>query len=440
MRKFTGLAVTALIALGSGAATPAVENSSPPCEIGVYRLSDGSLVDIGPGDDGLRWRTLDGRTGKLSKDPSGRWLSFLGWAGERDGTSIAFGPCGSGKLAFNGKPGRSIKLQQIETTFKSGSETLVEGWSCPRDRPKCRLWSWVTGPSEISAVAGAFRQRLYPAAGVGVFVFDKRGTGKSTGKYTQDFDLLATDAAAAMREARRLAGRHATRFGFQGGSQAGWILPLAAQKASADFVIVGYGVAASPLIEDRTETLQDLAAAGWGADVLAKAAEVTDATGAVMASDFTSGFDRLSAAVAQYGKEPWFKDLKGEFTGEIVKYPEAILRVEGPKHDEGTSWEFDAMASLRSLRAPLLWLIAGEDTGGAGDETKRNLLSFQSEGHSVTVLDFPKTEHGIHLVRTAADGKREEIGYHPHYFQAELDFAKTGRVQSSYGDVEVHLP
>ena len=218
------------------------------------------------------------------------------------------------------------------------------------------------------------------------------------------------------------------------------MLPLAAQKTPADFVIVGYGIADSPLIEDRTETLQDLAAAGWGADVLSKATEVTDATGAVIASDFTSGFERLKAVVAKYDKEPWFKDLKGEFTGDIVKYPEAVLRVEGPKRDEGTTWEFDAVASLRRLRAPLLWMIAGDDTEGAGEETPRNLFKLQAEGRPITVAVFPHTEHGIHTLRLGVKGRRDEIGYAAGYFPMELDFARTGRLSTHYPGAKVHRP
>lgn len=279
-----------------------------------------------------------------------------------------------------------------------------------------------------------------PRSEFGVFAYDKRGTGKSSGKYTQDFEVLAADAAAAMNEARRLAANRGRRFGFQGGSQAGWVLPLAARKARADFVIVGYGIADSPLTEDRTETLQDLAAAGWGADVLAKAVEVTNATGAVVASDFTGGYDRLNAVKVKYGKEPWFKDLKGEFTGDVAKYPEAVLRVEGPKRDEGTTWEFDAMASLRALRVPLLWMIAADDTEGPGEETKHNLLTLQAEGRPVTVAIFPKTEHGIHLLRTTSAGEQEQVGYHPGYFAMELDYAAKGSIARNYGNAELHLP
>src|SRR5438046_3327800 len=81
-------------------------------------------------------------------------------------------------------------------------------------------------------------QRLLPAENVGAFVYDKRGTGGSDGKYTQDFDTLADDAVAALREAKRIAGTRCARIGYQGGSQGGWVAPLAATQETVDLVIV----------------------------------------------------------------------------------------------------------------------------------------------------------------------------------------------------------
>ena len=49
-------------------------------------------------------------------------------------------------------------------------------------------------------------QYRLPAQEIAVCVYDKRGTGDSGGEYTQDFYLLAADAAAAVDETRRLAG------------------------------------------------------------------------------------------------------------------------------------------------------------------------------------------------------------------------------------------
>ena len=83
-------------------------------------------------------------------------------------------------------------------------------------------------------------------------MYDKRGTGKSTGTFTHDYHLLAADAAAAVQEARRLAGSRAGKTGMHGSSQGGWVAPLAAELTPVDFVIVAFGLAVSPFDEATT--------------------------------------------------------------------------------------------------------------------------------------------------------------------------------------------
>src|SRR4029077_8472909 len=108
--------------------------------------------------------------------------------------------------------------------------------------------------SEASSALDSYQfQRLLPAHAVGAFVYDKRGTGRSQGKYTQDFSLLADDVVAAMHEARRLAGARLTRIGYHGGSQGGWGGPIAANRAPVDFVIAAFGLAVSVIDEDQEE-------------------------------------------------------------------------------------------------------------------------------------------------------------------------------------------
>ena len=109
-------------------------------------------------------------------------------------------------------------------------------------------------------------QRQFPAAGIGAFVYDKRGTGGSTGAFTHDYRRLAADAAAAVREARRLAGKRALRAGLHGGSQGAWVAPLAATLTPVDFVIAAYGLAVSPLDEDREAVALDMSRHGFGAE------------------------------------------------------------------------------------------------------------------------------------------------------------------------------
>ena len=441
MKRLAAVCIWALCMNTAAAAqplSPPAVGSSPSCHVGVYKLGDGRLIDVAPLQGGdLRWRTLEGRVGRLKPDAAGAWTSTLGWTDEADGVSVAFGACEDRRIRFDGSEGRAVDLVVRDTVFRSGRETLRGRLVLPRGEGRVPVVVIGHGSEKDSAVDYAFRQRLFPASGVGAFVFDKRGTGRSTGVYTQDFEVLAGDAVAAMAEARRLAGARAGRVGFEGGSQAGWILPLAATKTRADFVIVGYGVAASPLAEDRTETFQNLVAKGWGPDVLAKAREVTDATGGVMAARFKGGYERLQAVVEKYRGEPWFKDLEGEFTGKMVQYPEAVLREMGPKIDVGTTWDHDALGVLRRLETPLLWVLAADDTGGAGQETREALLALAAEGRPVTIASFPGTEHGILEYRTGPKGERVETRYADGFFRMEMDFARTGRLSGSYGRAEV---
>jgi len=69
-----------------------------------------------------------------------------------------------------------------------------------------------------------------------VLAYDKRGVGASTGRYRpfnvreseNIFEELAADARAATRWPRTQKEVDPARIGLVGGSQAGWIMPLAA--------------------------------------------------------------------------------------------------------------------------------------------------------------------------------------------------------------------
>ena len=60
----------------------------------------------------------------------------------------------------------------------------------------------VHGSERTSALASPYAYSL-AAQGITVFVYDKRGTGASGGDYTQNFELLAADAAGLSRRRRR---------------------------------------------------------------------------------------------------------------------------------------------------------------------------------------------------------------------------------------------
>jgi len=413
----------------------------PDCHIGAYRLSDGSAVDIAPSyGDTLRWRRFDGTTGALHKTVTGVWTSTSGWTDRGDGKSVSFGECGKSSIEFDGVRGERIDFDVREATVYSRATALAGRLVLPLGRSKVPVVVLVHGSEQDSALETYFLQRLLPAYGVGAFVYDKRGTGRSAGTYTQDFGLLADDAVAAMREARRLAGSRLTRIGYQGGSQGGWVAPIAANRARVDFVIVCFGLAVSVIDEDRQEVEIEMREKGYSPAEIAQALEVAGAAEVVIASHFTEGFAELDAMRAKYRSAPWYKDVHGNYTYMLLPYSETELRKLGGTElnwTRSTPFHYDPMPTLRAGLVPQLWILGGEDYEAPSAETKHRIEALIAADHPFTLAYYPKAEHGMTLFDVNADGDRISTGYAPGYFELIRDFARDGRVTGTYGDAEL---
>jgi uncharacterized protein len=411
------------------------------CRIGAYRLTDGSVVDIGASDDdALRWRRFDGTTGALHMSADGNWSSTLGFTDKTDGKKITFSDCGKGEISFDGTPGHRITFDVIDTAFDGDGIKLVGRLVLPKNSGRTPIVVLIHGSETDSARDFYPLQRLLPAEGVGAFVYDKRGTGGSGGKYTQDFSLLANDAVAAMREARQLAGARAGRIGYQGTSEGGWVAPLAATRAAVDFVIVGYGLAFSVIDEDQQEVALEMRLKGHSPDQIAKAQEVAAAAEAVFESGFTEGFKRFDTVRAKYRGEAWYKDLHGNYTYLILPYSEAELREKGKAYVFGTPFRYDPMPTLLAVKAQQLWILGEDDLEAPCAPTAHRLKELIAQGLPITLAIFPHAEHGIYEFETKPDGERDDTRNSDGYFAMMRDFARDGRLDGPYGSSVVTSP
>jgi pimeloyl-ACP methyl ester carboxylesterase len=375
---------------------------------------------------------MSGETWRLKPDPAASQLvpaafvASIGWTDKPvEGVAVRFAPCSEGTVTVAGGTFAGTWRRQTfdvtDASFESHGLKLAGRLVMPRLEGAIPVAVMVHGSERDSAILFNRMQYLLPASGIGVFVYDKRGTGKSQGSYSQDFHLLSDDAAAALKKAREMAGALASEVGFQGGSQAGWIEPLAARKANADFVVVGYGLAESPLAEDREEVFDDLRTAGYGDDVIAKAREITDATGRVMASDFKDGFDQLDAVRAKYKNEPWYPKIKGEFTGDILSTPNWLIKLIAPFFDVGTSWGYDPVPALQAYEKPHLWILAGRDSSAPATNTLRILREVQATRTNLDIVMFPTADHGI-IEFEEKDGERLSTRFSEGYFKLVADW------------------
>ena len=417
------------------------------CHVGSYRLADGSLVDIAPGDDEgtFRWTRLDGTTGQLHPSTGKVWSSTEGWTKDADGITAAFPDCAAGDIDFNGVSGQRIVFDVKDVTFKGHGVQLAGRLTMPKGEGKVPVVVLVHGSDAGPTLAGngvmSALQRMMPAEGVGVFAYDKRGTGRSSGKYTQDYGLLAADADAAVDQARRLAGARLGRIGFWGGSQGGWVAPLAANHTQVDFVIVCYGLAVNVMDEDQEAVELQMREKGYSPQVIAKALKVAHAAEVVLVSDFKQGYAELDAMRAQYGKEPWYKDVRGDFAFFVLSHPDdAGLRTMAKDFDWHIPYDYNPMPVLRASKTPQIWILGGEDDEAPSAETSRRIKSLMDSGLPFTLALYPHAQHVMTLFRIAADGSRDWTRYAPGYFSMIRDFAKLGHLSGTYGDAEISYP
>ncbi|WP_411282096.1 alpha/beta hydrolase family protein [Gemmatimonas sp.] len=434
------LAVDGVVPAGVTAASASASVASDgSCYAGAYSLADGSVIDIQRTAKArtFRWHRLDGRTGTLVAGPDGLWRGNRGWTAEIDPTVVRMDQCHVAAIEVDGRPAHRVALHVVDTRFASGKQQLRGRLVMPPGDARAPIVILVHGSEKYSGVDFYHEQHLFPAHGVGVFVYDKRGTGQSSGRYTQDFNALANDAVAALAEARRLAGSRTARIGFRGSSQGGWVAPLAATRATVDFVQIAYGLAESPAAEDREQVMSDLRMAGYGPDVLAKAREVTDATALFMATRGRQGGAAIRAA-RRYSREPWWKAMRGEYTGSVLRYPTWITRLALPFVDVGTPWNHDPVPVLRSVQAPQLWMIAADDREAPPAETQRRLQALAAEGRPITTVIFPDTDHGIVEFVEPRVGQRIRTRFAEGFLAMSVDWIRDGRLgDRAYGRASV---
>ncbi|MFN3609371.1 MAG: alpha/beta hydrolase family protein [Hyphomonas sp.] len=411
----------------------------PACG-GSWRLEDGGGIALTPTEEGLRWRTLEGETGRFVFEKE-TWQAYSGWTDQPETRQMEF-TCQTGLSVFEGAVATATEVVTQETVFAGAKGTQLAGrLILPAGDGPVPVVVQVQGSGRYSALQHDPFQHLLPLQGVGVFIYDKRGTGVSKGSYTQDFGVLATDAAAAATEARRLAGARLGRFGLHGASQGGWVAPLAARTVKPGFVIVSYGLLESPLAENRAQTVQDVAEAGFGPSAQMAAGMLADAAGAIMVSDFKSGYFELEALKNIYRNEPWYPYVKGEFTGEILQHSDVVLRVAGPLRSVGTSWRHEGEPVLLGIHAPVLWILAGEDRDAPPAYTRSRLKTLQFEGRPITLAEYPGYDHGMRGFDILPDGTRQFTHIAPGYVRMVADFAlETPIAPGYYGEAMISGP
>jgi pimeloyl-ACP methyl ester carboxylesterase len=159
---------------------------------------------------------------------------------------------------------RRVEIERHEEVrFSSGDVQLAGTLISPNSRAKHPAIILVHGSGAEN------REYMLPFArflirhGMAVLSYDKRGVGASTGDWnTASFDDLAGDVVAAFNYLKGRRDVDAGQIGLLGVSQAGWIMPLAASRATGLGFLISISGAGVPAAETTIDQARNEMTAG----------------------------------------------------------------------------------------------------------------------------------------------------------------------------------
>ena len=382
---------------------------------GLYRQSDGGIIGIGefhefgPSEILVDFRT--GEVGPLFPLPDGR--TGVGRAfGDRTPPAAHILERKNRHVLLDGRPLTAESLRRQTFQVENGAVTLAGELIRHEKNPK-GVMVLVHGSGDGPRRAYDTWTNFFLSRGWAIVVFDKRGSGKSTGDWHDaDFITLASDVRAVLkwtRAQRELAG---LKVALWGASQAGWIIPQLAAEGAVDFAIVQAG-AVTPTDEFISHTLEsELRAYGFPPDEIAKAQryyqlDVDVSRGAQPFAAVEKAYAEASAAGAEW----------------LLKPPDPVDSPD--RRFMAVIAGFDSAPSWRKVRIPLLVLFGGKDHVVPVGPNRSRLEALLAEAGN-TNAQIVTLENDNHLAMLAKTGVRTEYAtlncFDPAYFQTLTSF------------------
>lgn len=434
-----GLLMSLSVAGPVHAEAPACGSPDGASPSGAYRRDDGSVLSVLPGAAQGRWQITDFSSGRSHALYPTAHLQFQSAADLTSEQPVAYRygfkagePGGPETLtieAVNGATAiaRRIALRERDASFASGDIRLAGRLTLPAaGEGPFKAVIFVHGSDPVPSVGREWLPHLLAANGIATLVFDKRGTGCSTGQYVQHFGALSDDVVAAARWLRGQPEIRSDGVGLAGFSQGGWVAPLAALKDPAiRFVAVGYGLAMSMADEDRLEAPLKLREAGLDAASVAEFEDLNAALHQIARENFMD-WRAFDERLARYRGRPWFATAARQqsWLGVVMQMGPEKAKAAAPGMFQTFFQPFyDPVPTLERLQQPMLWLMAGKDIEAPPGPTLQVLERLRRQGRPLSVVVFPNADHGIQdfVVR---DGRRVRTRYADGYFSTLLSWVQ----------------
>lgn len=377
---------------------------------GVYRTDNGGIVAVGDlhefGRDAILVDYTTGEAGPLF--PLGDGRTGIGRAiGDKSPPPSRVLERRNGVVTMDGRPLTRIETSRKAFEVQNGMIRLAGELAQPSKKAQGVI-VFVHGSGDGPRRAYELWTNFFLSRGWAVVVFDKRGSGESSGDWHDaDFLTLARDVRKVLEWTRAQKELVGMKVALWGVSQAGWIIPQLTPDNAVDFAIVQAGPS-TPVDGFLRQTLEsELRAYEFPAEEIAKAVRYYELDVAVSRGIRPFGEIQKAYAEAREAGAEW-----------LLKPPDPAAAPDRRFMKKISG--FDAANFWRKTRTPLLILFGGKDHVVPVEPNRQRLEQLLAEAGNKSA-QIVVLENDNHLNMLAKTGVRSEYAtlnrFNPEYFK-----------------------
>lgn len=288
---------------------------------------------------------------------------------------------------------RDERYTREEVSFTSGNVKLAGTLFVPlkKGAHPAIVFFHGSGPQTRESYLRYFAD-FYARRGFATLIYDKRGTGGSTGEIWyrtgDNFDNLVADALAGVQFLLRRNEIDRRRIGLWGLSQGGWLAPLAATRSpDIAFLIAISGGGVTPAEQELYDDEVKLRDRGFPQDQISAAMALLKMADDVIRKRVS--WEEFAAARASAQPKPWYALLD--------RYPLKLPREDDSWQSGSAQLDFDPRPVWQKVKVPVLAIFGAADKSTPSQESARQIALALKEGgnrhYRIEIL--PGADHGL---------------------------------------------
>lgn len=290
----------------------------------------------------------------------------------------------------------TLRYRSADLSFSSGAARLAGTLFMPRGsgRHPAIILLHGSGPQTRESYLRFFAD-LFAQRGIATLIYDKRGTGESTGEIWyrtgDNFDQLVTDALAGAQMLRGRSDIDPGKIGLWGLSQGGWLAPMAASRdKDIAFLVVVSGGGVTPAEQELFDDEVNLRDRGFSAAQIGKALDLLRLADNVIRKQ--EPLEKFVVAREAAQKEPWFAYLD--------RYPVKLPKEDPIWRSPSTQMDLDPRPFWERLKRPALAIFGEQDKSTPARESANRIDWAMKKGgnHQYRIRIFPSADHGLWVI------------------------------------------